>query len=106
GVLRVIDTATGVYDDHAFIIQGAGGTGALTLVPSSVTFTGNLSTDCGAGSGTLLAFDGTPPYTAVATIPQISLANTTSNAQPGVFKFTVGGTPPPCPNGAIVITDS
>jgi len=106
GVLRVIDTATGVYDDHAFIIQGAGGTGTLTLVPDSVTFTGNLTTDCGSGQASILAFDGTPPYTAIATIPQINLANTTSSTQPGVFNFTLNAGAPPCPVGSIAISDS
>ncbi len=35
GVLRVIDVASGVYDDHAFVISGVGGTGTLTRDPGS-----------------------------------------------------------------------
>jgi len=106
-VLRVIDLATGVYDDHAFVIQGAGGTGTLTLVPPSITLTGNLTTDCGNGTSNVLVFDGTPPYTAISTNPQqIILQNTSSTAQPGIFTVTVNATPPPCPTGNIVITDS
>lgn len=106
GVLRVIDTATGVYDDHAFIISGAGGNGTLTAVPTSVTFTGNLTTDCGAGQATILAFDGVPPYSAATTSPQVRLVNTTSPNQPGSFTVNVAGGAPPCPTGTVAITDS
>ena len=104
--MRVIDVASGVYDDHAFVISGVGGTGTLTVIPDAVTFTGNLNTDCGGGTASVAAFDGLPPFSAFASAPQIHLANTTSSTNPGLFTFSVNTSAPPCPTGTIVITDS
>ena len=105
-VLRVVDSATGVYADNAFVITGSGTPGQLTLVPTSVTFTGNLTTDCGVGSAQVLAFDGTPPFMALSTLPGIVVTPASSTTSPGQFTVTVVGNTPPCAQGTVVVTDS
>jgi hypothetical protein len=106
GVLRVQDPVTGVYADTAFTITGPGGNGTLTPLPAKVTFTGNLTTDCGVGSSTVLVFDGNPPYTAFSSNPAITVTPSTSNSNPGQFTISVNSNVPPCPTGTIIITDS
>ena len=104
-VMRVIDVATGVYEDHAFVITGSGGTGALTALPDTITFTGNLTTDCGVGTATFLVFDGTPPYTAVSSNPAITV-NSSSSSNPGQFTVRIISNTPPCQTGTVIVTDS
>jgi hypothetical protein len=105
-VLRVIDVATGVYDDHAFIITGTGGTGTLTAIPSTITFTGIQTTDCGGGAATFLVLGGIPPYSAISTVQRAVLRNTTSNTNPGQFTFDMSASSLPCQFGPIVVQDS
>jgi len=105
-VLRVQDLATGVYSDTAFTITGTRNNGTITPLPAKVTFTGNLTTDCGVGSSDILVFDGTAPYTAISSNPQITVTTSQSDSNPGRFTVTVIGNTPPCPTGTIIITDA
>jgi hypothetical protein len=105
-VLRVQDVATGVYADTAFTITGLRNNGTITPIPAKVTFTGNLTTDCGIGSSTVLVFDGTAPYSALSTSPQITVTPAQSDTNPGQFTVTIISNTPPCPSGTIVITDA
>jgi hypothetical protein len=106
GVIRVIDVGTGVYEDHAFVIQGSSGNGALSAVPTSITLTGNLTTDCGQGQETVFIFDGAPPYNAFSSNPSITVTPSQSTTNPGQFTITVNAGAPPCPTGTVVVTDS
>jgi hypothetical protein len=105
GVLRVTDIATGVNTDFVFTITGPSNNGVLTAIPAAITFTGNLTTDCGVGSSSFFVFDGSPPFTAVSSDPNITV-NSTSNTNPGNFTVNVSGTAPPCHSGTIIVTDS
>jgi hypothetical protein len=101
----VIDVATGAYTDNAFVINGAPGGGTLTTIPTSITFTGNQTTDCGGGTATFFVFGGSPPYTAASSSGRIGLTNTTSSSVPGQFTVSVAASVPPCATGTIVVTD-
>ncbi len=106
GVLRVIDTETGVYIDTAFVIEGSVNAGALTVIPDAFTFTGLLATDCGTGSGTVTVLDGTPPYMATSSDSSVRVSPSTSTTNPGTFTITATN-PHLCLTGAaVVITDS
>lgn len=104
-VLRVIDVATGVYADEAFVINGSGPNGALTAIPSSVTLTGAFTDQCGTGTADIQVFDGVAPYMATSSSPNISV-NAESDSNPGQFAITVNASGLPCPSGTITITDS
>jgi hypothetical protein len=105
GVLRVIHVPTGVYVDEVFVITGTGLAGALTAIPTSLTFTGPLSNVCGTGEGDILVFDGVPPYTATSTSNLIVVTPSVTNANPGRFTVTVTNRST-CVDGTVVITDS
>lgn len=109
-VIRTIHLPTGVYADRVFVIAGtplpSPATGITTL-PTTLTFTGALSTQCGVGSADILVFDGRPPYTAVTNsnvirIEPTSLVSTTS---PGRFTISVASTQV-CIDAQVVITDA
>ena len=92
-IIRVQDVATGVYTDEAFVINGRTGTGnnggSLTAIPTDLTFTGGLSTECGTGASDVLIFDGTAPYTFANVDPQdITVTPASSNDNPGRFTIT------------------
>jgi hypothetical protein len=86
--LRVQDIATGAYVDQLFTISAAAPpTGAITILPNDITFTGPRVGICGTGSSDFLVFDGTPPYTAVSSNPNVGVSPSTSSTNPA--RFTV-----------------
>jgi hypothetical protein len=87
-VLRITEVASGVTTDEIFTIVGNASATTLTAIPSSITFTGALSTQCGTGSADVFIFDGTPPYSALSSNPNVSVAPVSPNAQPGRFTIT------------------
>lgn len=106
-VIRVIDVATGVYADTAFVISQASPTTALTAVPNAVIFTGNLSTECGTGVSEFLVFDGQAPYTAISSTADVQvrrLGNSTD--QPGRFEVRANNPAVCLDEVPVVITDS
>jgi hypothetical protein len=107
-IVRVIDTATGVYADQAFVIGGTPlpGNAPLTTVPTDLTFTGGLSTECGTGVADVLVFDGTPPYTAFATNPNTSVTPTTTSTTPGRFTVSANNKFVCLDKVPVVITDA
>ena len=104
--LRLIDVATGVYTDEAFLITAGTIAGSLTILPNDFTFTGPRQGVCGTGSGDFLVFDGTPPYRAVSSDPNISVSPTTNNDQPARFTITAGNPFVCVANATIVVTDA
>jgi hypothetical protein len=104
GTLRVIDVATGVYVDEVFTITQGAITGALTVLPNSFTFTGSRVGVCGTGSADFIVFDGDPPYTAVASNPNITVTPTTNSSNPARFTVTAFN-PNVCLETTIVVTD-
>jgi hypothetical protein len=104
---RIIDVATGVYVDELFVIVGGAAAGALTVLPQTLSFAGVNSLRCGTGSGDVLVFDGTLPYTAVSSNAAVSVTPSTQNTEPGRFSIQIGNQQPPCiTDAAVVITDS
>ncbi len=104
GILRVVDVATGVYEDHAFSIAGNGPSGTLTPIPSTVTFKGNFTTDCGVGQADIYVFDGVTPYFATSSNPAISVTPQ-SGTNPGRITVSASSINPPCPSATVIITD-
>jgi hypothetical protein len=104
-VLRLTDLSSKVSTDFVFTITGTSNNGVLTLIPNTITFTGNLTTDCGAGQSSFFVFDGSPPFTALSSNPAIGV-NGSSSTNPGVFTVSIGFQAPPCPSGTIIVTDS
>lgn len=109
-VVRTIHLPTGVYADRVFVISGTPlptPAAGLTLLPSTITFTGALSTQCGVGTADVLVFDGRPPYTAVSTsnIVRIEPESRVVTTTPGRFTISVASTQV-CSDIPVVITDA
>jgi hypothetical protein len=104
-VIRVTDVASGASANTVFTITGTANNGQLTAIPSTITFTGNLTTDCGTGSSSFFVFDGSPPFTALSSDPNITV-NSTSSSNPGSFTVNANSNVPPCHSGTIVVQDS
>jgi len=105
-VFRVQDTATGVYADQAFVISGAATGGTLTTVPSSISFSAALSTECGTGFSDVLILDGTPPYTAFALNPNTRVTPTTSSDKPARFTISASNKDVCLDKVPVVFTDA
>jgi len=98
GVFRVTDVATGASTTQVFTITGVPLTGTLTILPDQFTFTGRDSATCGTGTADFFVFDGTPPYSAVSSSPNLTVTGidangtattpATSSSQPGHFRFS------------------
>ena len=67
------------------MIVGSIAAGTLTAIPSALSFTGLLTTDCGTGSATVSVLDGTPPYMAISSDISVRVTPATSNTNPGTF---------------------
>lgn len=105
-VIRVIDVETGVYADQVFTISASGANqGRLVTIPSAIKFTGPTTLVCGTGSADVLIFDGTPPYTAVSTNPNVIIGNSPSNTQPGRITI-LAISPQVCLDASVIIQDA
>jgi hypothetical protein len=104
--LRLTDVATQVSTYENFILHGGSSTATLQAIPNTFTFTGPDSATCGTGSGQFFIFDGTPPYTAIASDPSIVLNFIDPNHNPGRFSFQATNSQLCISNGAIIVTDS
>ena len=112
---RVTDVATGASTVHLFVINGTPIGGELEAIPDAFTFTGINTAQCGTGTADFLVFDGTPPYTATSTNPNVTVFRTgtlppfdppiTSNSQPGRFSIQVSNPFVCLDEVPIVITD-
>jgi len=112
---RVQDVATGVYTDYVFTIAGTVTPQALTILPNSFNYKAALKGVCGTGCGDVLVFDGAPPYTALASDPNLTVSQpggtgsqgpVFSSTQPGRFTICANN-PNICLNpGTVVITDA
>jgi hypothetical protein len=102
--LRVSDILTGVYVDQVFTIVQGSIVGTLTVLPNSFTFTGPRAGVCGTGNADFIVFDGDPPYTAVASNPNISVTPTTNSSNPARFTV-IASNPNVCVDTTIVVTD-
>jgi hypothetical protein len=114
-VFRVVDVATGASTAHVFTITGTPIGGALEAIPDAFTFTGINTAQCGTGTADFLVFDGTPPYTAISSSPNVTVSRTgtlppydppiTSSTQPGRFTLQVSNPFVCLDEVPIVITD-
>jgi hypothetical protein len=105
-VLRVTDVASGVTQDTAFVITGAISAGALTIIPNKFTFTGALSTQCGTGSGDFLVLDGTAPYSAISSSPNVTVSPSSTSANPGRFTINASNPNVCLTDATIIVTDA
>ena len=106
GVFRITDVATGVSTTNAFTILGNSNATSLTVIPSSFTFTGALTTECGTGVGDFFVFGGSPPYNAQSSDPNVAVRAVNANAQPGKFELTASNPGICLTNATIVVTDA
>jgi hypothetical protein len=106
GVFRITDVQTGVSTTNAFTIGGNSNTTSLTAIPSSFTFTGALTTDCGTGVGDFFVFGGSPPYAAQSSDPNVTVRAVDRNSQPGEFELTANNPGICLTNATIVVTDA
>ncbi len=86
--IRITDLGTGASTDTIFTIVGTSATLTLTAIPSAITFTGALSTQCGTGSADVFIFDGAPPYSALSSNPNVSVTAVSAGTQPGRFTIS------------------
>ena len=105
-LFRIIDVETGVSTEELFTISGTPLAPTLAVIPDKFTFTGPNTAACGTGTATFLVFDGLPPYTATSSFGQVTVTPTTTNAQPGVFTFSVNDPNTCLTDATIVITDA
>lgn len=106
GLFRIVDVETGVSTEHAFVITGTPLAAALTIIPNEFTFTGRDTATCGTGSAQFLVFDGLPPYTALSSFAQVTVRPASTDAQPGLFSFSVNDPSTCLSNATIIVTDS
>lgn len=108
GVLRVVDVATGVYADHAFVIaQGQPTTDTITAIPNEFTLRGATDTECGTGSFDVFIYDAAAPVTAAPSDPNLRVTRVGgSGDQPQRFTITAFN-PSWCMDpGVVVFTDA
>jgi hypothetical protein len=102
---RLIDVASTLSTIQQFIITGTPPPGTLTLIPSTLTFTGATTTRCGTGSADVLIFDGQAPFFIQNTSPNLSVTPTTVVAPSNSFNVSAFN-PQICLTGAtVVVTD-
>ena len=110
-LLRATELTSGEQQTAQFtIVQTINGSAVLSVVPSSVTFTGQLTTDCPTGfRADFHIFGGQPPYQVAVTSPvvpiEVVLANVPVTVAGGFFTAITTGN---CavPLNTIVITDA
>jgi hypothetical protein len=103
-VIRITELTTRVFTDTLFTITGAGAGATLVVIPASVTFTGPNNQTCGTGDADVYVFDGTPPYSATSTNPNIVVVPMDPNSNPGVFRIRAVN-PNVCLTASVIITD-
>jgi hypothetical protein len=107
GVYRVTDVATGASQVFIFTINGTQTlSGTLTAIPSSLSFTGPTTAQCGTGAGDVLVFDGVPPYRATSTDSNVQVTPDRSDEQPGRFRVAATNPFVCLANATVVITDA
>ncbi|HET6263303.1 MAG TPA: hypothetical protein VFD95_00490, partial [Usitatibacter sp.] len=106
GIIRLIDVATGMFADQVFSITGVATATELEIIPNEFTFTGAFDNQCGTGSGSFLVFDGLPPFTAFSSFGEVTLNNTTSDTNPGMFTFNVSNPNVCLTDATIIVQDS
>ena len=106
GIFRIVDVETGVSTEHVFIIVGTPLAAVLAIIPDSFTFTGRDTLTCGTGSGQFLVFDGLPPYRALSTSTKVTVTPASTDAQPGLFSFSVNDPSTCLTDATIVVFDS
>lgn len=98
GIVRLVHIGTGASVEYNFTISGTAASGTLTIIPSTVSFTGISDQFCGTGSADVYVFDGQAPYTALCPNPNTSVSPATSTTNPGKFTFSAN-------NNAVCLTD-
>jgi hypothetical protein len=103
---KVTDLKSGATADQTFLIVQQQPSGTITVLPSSVSFTGATSAQCGSGSAQVLVLDGAPPYTLLGP-SNIGLVG--QNPNNSIFYVVIpSGIPPSngCPTGSVVVSDT
>jgi len=101
----ITDIRTGATTFAAFVIVQQPVVDTISVIPSSLSFTGSLVGRCGAGSADVFVFGGTPPYTVTGSAG-IGVSPSTITASGGRTSISLGLTAAPCAPGTVLITDS
>lgn len=107
-VLRVTDFPGGVrgpHTDTVFTISGGTSTTTLTVIPNSFTFTGPDTATCGTGEADVFVFDGSPPYSAASSNPNVVVFAIDANNNPGVFRIRAVNSNVCLTNATVLFTD-
>lgn len=104
-VLRITELTTEVFTDTVFTISGSASTATLTVIPSSLTFTGPDNVTCGTGEADVFVFDGTPPYNAGSSNPNVVVIPIAASSNPGVFRLRAVNSNVCLTNATVVFTD-
>jgi len=108
-IFRIQDVATGVFTDTVFVINAATAVpqSVLTVIPSTISFTGRNGQECGTGSADVFIFGGVAPFTAFNSDPRVTVQPRTTTTNPPRFTITVGSPVPPClTNVPVTFTDA
>jgi hypothetical protein len=103
---RLIDVASTLNTIQQFIITGTPPPGAMTLIPSTLSFTSATTTRCGTGGADVLIFDGKPPFTINNTSPNLSITPTTVVAPSNSFNVNAFNSAICLTGATVVVTDS
>lgn len=104
-VIRVTELTTGVYSDTIFTITGGTSTTTLHAIPDAISFTGPDTATCGTGEVDIFVFDGTPPYSAASSNPNVVVFPINANQNPGVFRVRAVNSGVCLTNATIIFTD-
>ena len=102
----ITDLVTGATTTRTFVIVQQPGIDQISLLPTEITFTGGLSTQCGRGTADVFIFGGTPPYTISGGSSAFTVTPTTVLTNGGKFNIILplGAS---CVDGAAIgITDA
>ncbi|MBL8520187.1 MAG: hypothetical protein JNK75_05895 [Betaproteobacteria bacterium] len=100
---RLTDVATGAFRNFDFVIRSAAPED-LSVIPSTITFTGANTAQCGFGSASLFPLGGKGPYRAVASNPNLQVSPSQVNAGEG-FNLTIGPSTT-CISASVIVSDA
>jgi hypothetical protein len=103
---RLIDVATTLSTIQQFVITGTPPPGTLTLIPSTLSFTGSSTTRCGTGSADVLIYDGKPPFLVQNTSPNLSVSPTVVTTLGSGFTVTAFNSSICLTGATVVVTDA
>jgi hypothetical protein len=102
---KITDVATGASTNAVFVIVQQPVVDAISVFPTTLSFSGSLAGRCGAGSADIFVFGGTPPYNVTGS-SGVAVSPSTISASGGRTAVTLLLTSTPCSPGSVVVSDS